>query len=375
MRLVVDLRRAFDSGLGTYIRHVVPATLAQLPGVHTTGLIAPGTQEQHRQYFGQTSVSWAPMTATPLSLAEQWALRDACASPSVFWATTLSHALFAKQRLVATVHDVAQLAESSAAMFSPAVRVASRLYFESLRQRAMLLLFNSQFTAHEFARYVGTSHATCVVTPLGVDSARWQGDGDTTADLARAKTAGAPYFLWLGNLRPHKNLPTLIAALALTAQVLPHHLLVVGRASAGGAPELSIPPLPSALLGRVHILGEVAGNALPALMRGAQALVLPSLYEGFGLTVLEAFAANCLVVASRSGALPEVGGDAAFYFDAKDPQALADQLLAVVRLSSGERALRIASGLKRAHALPWQLTAKLTADALRKTLGSEGPHL
>ena len=75
MKLVVDLRRAFDSGLGTYIRQVVPRTLALLEGLPVLGLIGVGDEERHRAYLGTLTLGLAPVAAAPLSVAEQWALR------------------------------------------------------------------------------------------------------------------------------------------------------------------------------------------------------------------------------------------------------------------------------------------------------------
>jgi glycosyltransferase involved in cell wall biosynthesis len=376
MKLVIDLRRAFDSGLGTYIRHVVPASVAQLRGIRAVGLIAPGDEARHASYWGSVNVSFQPITAAPLSLAEQWALRRACPAEAVFWATTLSHALWSPRRLVATVHDVAQLALPSAAGISVPVRLASRLFFSSLRRSAELLMFNSHFTASEFKRYVGNPQVQTAVTPLGVDRAQWQfakGSRRSAQPVSAAwsaRTGGAPYFLWLGNLRPHKNLPLLLRAFEAVASALPHHLLVVGRAPQGHAAEAWVQQVDPPFRTRVHVLGEVAAEELPALMHQASALVMPSQYEGFGLPVLEAFAAGCPVLASRIGALLEVGGEAAQYFDASDHHALAKLLLEIAAWSEADRAAWVDAGLSRAQLQPWHKTAQLTAVALQAVLDS-----
>jgi glycosyltransferase involved in cell wall biosynthesis len=389
MKLVIDLRRAFESGLGTYIRHVVPASVSLLTNgllvnsgagrrdVQAIGLIAPGDEDRHHQYWGDVPVRFETLRAAPLSLKEQWALRRACPDDAVFWATTLSHALWAPQRLVATVHDVAQLALPASAGVGPGLRWASRRFFSNLQQRAELLLFNSHFTASEFKRYVGEAGASSLVTPLGVDRGYWQAPGvvpgvpqpDPVAGSASgAGLAGAPYFLWLGNLRPHKNLPLLLKAFEQVLALVPQHLLVVGRAPAGRPPALSPTALPKTLTGRVHFLGEVDSQRLPGLMQQASALVMPSLYEGFGLPVLEALAASCLVLAADIGALREVGADAASYFDPHDASALSQLLLTVANMPQAQRARHVQLGLARARALPWQQTAALTAGAIQTVL-------
>jgi glycosyltransferase involved in cell wall biosynthesis len=377
VNLVIDLRRAFDSGLGTYIRHVVPASVAQLHGVQATGLIAPGDEDKHQIYWGSTPVAFQPITAAPLGLAEQWLLRGVCPPGAVFWATTLSHALFSTQRLLATVHDVAQLALPASAGISPAVRAASRVYLSSLRRRAELLLFNSNTTATEFERYVGSTRAAAVITPLGVDLDAWRPQSAWVPSAAASVTGGAPYFLWLGNLRPHKNLPLLLQAFEEVATSSPHHLLVVGRARDGLSPARSLDRLPAPLRARVHGLGEAQPEALPSLMQQACALVMPSLYEGFGLPMLEAFAAGCVVIASDIAAHREVAGQAvtqtALFFDPLDPHALAQKLLQVAQESAASRLARVNAGLARARALSWRSTATLTAQALQAAIGAEPP--
>jgi glycosyltransferase involved in cell wall biosynthesis len=368
MKLVIDLRRAFDSGLGTYIRHVVPASVARLQGITAVGLIAPGDEDKHRSYWGPVAVTFQPIAAAPLTISEQWALRSACPPQAVFWATTLSHAMLAPQRLVATVHDVAQLALPRSAGIGATVRLASRAFLASLRRRAELLMFNSDFTAAEFQRCVGSPVCDCVVTPLGVDMIEWQASSGPVHASLFARTGGAPYFLWLGNLRPHKNLGLLLKAFEEVSPELAHHLVVVGRAPANGEAESCLAGLPAPVRARVHVMGELGAELLPQLMHNACALVVPSLYEGFGLPVLEAFAAGCLVLASDIGALREVGTHAALYFDPMDQASLAQQLLHAAHMPAAEKAARLAAGLSRAKFMSWQQTATLTATALQAVL-------
>jgi alpha-1,3-rhamnosyl/mannosyltransferase len=109
--------------------------------------------------------------------------------------------------------------------------------------------------------------------------------------------------------------------------------------------------------GRVRFLGHVPGGAIPALYRRAEALVFPSLYEGFGAPPLEAMACGCVVAASTGGALPEVCGDAAVLFDPRDTAAMAAGIDAVL----SDRALRVrlrAAGLERVRIHSWDETVE-----------------
>ena len=358
--LVVDLRRAFDSGLGTYIRGVVPGTLVRLGGVAAAGLIAPGDEARHRAYMGRASIDLVPCQAEPLGLAEQIELRRLVPPGALFWATTLAHPLSGRMRIAATVHDVIQLARPAKAA-GATVRWASRAYFQNLRRHAALLMFNSAFTAAEFQRVVGAPAGPAVVVPLGIDAAGW-GKAPTAAKRAR------PYFLFIGNLREHKNLATLLDAFALVRDEIAHELLVIGRTTGFRSGDDATAARLAQSPDRVVLLGEVPDAELRQTLAGAAALVMPSFYEGFGLPVLEAMAAGCPVLCARAASLPEVAGNAATYFDPQQPETLALALRTAAVWTPAERKTWQARGRERAAAFDIQLTTQRTASALRPLL-------
>lgn len=179
-----------------------------------------------------------------------------------------------------------------------------------------------------------------------------------------AEPPEGPYLLAAGDLRPRKNLVRLVEAFRrLHAEGIPHRLLLAGEdilrrgaqlvEAAGGAP--------------VELTGRVSDEELDALMRGADALVFPSLYEGFGLVVLEAMARGCPVVCSNATALPETGGDAVRYFDPLDTDSMADAIHTVVR----DRTLRenlSRTGRARAATFTWEAVADQTAAVYRELI-------
>jgi len=160
-----------------------------------------------------------------------------------------------------------------------------------------------------------------------------------------------PYFLFVGTLEPRKNLRRLVEAWREVYKSHAVDLVLAGRARADFGPIPSEPGL--------RIAGPVAEADLPALYSGALAVVYPSLYEGFGLPVLEAMQCGALVVASRDPAILEVTCEAAVHFEATEVRQLAEALLAIARAPQDFSAVR-ARGLERARTFSWQRTAELT---------------
>ena len=178
-----------------------------------------------------------------------------------------------------------------------------------------------------------------------------------------APPPGGPYLLAVGDLRAKKNHERLVRAWrTLRADGLAHRLLLAGadagegprlRAAAGGEP--------------LEITGYVDDAQLDALMRGADLLVHPSLYEGFGLVVVEAMARGVPVVAARTTALPEAGGDAALYADPLDVEDLAESIRTVLE-DAERRTSMVAAGRARAAQLSWERTARETAAVYQELL-------
>ena len=172
-----------------------------------------------------------------------------------------------------------------------------------------------------------------------------------------------PYLLAVGDLRRKKNLVRLARAFArLHRDGIPHRLVLAGldtgegpaiRAAATGAP--------------VEITGYVDDSRLDALIRGADLLVYPSLYEGFGLVIVEAMARGCPVAAADATALPEAAGGAAALFDPLDEGDMATTIRRV--LEDPELRRRMAErGRARAAELSWERTAEQTAAVYRELL-------
>jgi glycosyltransferase involved in cell wall biosynthesis len=162
-----------------------------------------------------------------------------------------------------------------------------------------------------------------------------------------------PFFLFVGTLEPRKNISGLIDAWREVRQTHNIDLVIAGRTRADFPPLAAEPGL--------RVLGPVPDEDLPELYSAARAVVYPSLYEGFGLPVLEAMQCGALVVTSRDPAIMEVAGDAALFVDARDTGELAATLASIAEAPHNFAPLR-ERALRRAKQFSWRLTAELTQE-------------
>jgi glycosyltransferase involved in cell wall biosynthesis len=364
--LVIDVRKMFDSGIGTYVRNVVPRVVHRF-GDYRVSLIGQRTQlSSQMETLHLENVQWLAAAAKPFTALEQRELRSFLGESSTFWATSLAHPLFTGRHLIATVHDVAQLALPNDLGGSALVRSIALQYFRSLRQRASLLLCVSEFTRSELERKVGVRpHTDVKVTPLGVDNS-WFLDSPS----ARPTELPARYFVVVGNLKPHKNLHRVLQAFRSVMDELPQDLVIIGKHEGFRTADPGILASIRSLGDRVHFLGSVHDVALKPTMASAEALVFASLYEGFGLPALEAAAAGCIVVTSRTGATPQICERSGIFIDPESVDSIRSALKEVNYMTSTERQARTQLARTRASEFTWDRTADLTTEAIHSAFGS-----
>jgi glycosyltransferase involved in cell wall biosynthesis len=212
---------------------------------------------------------------------------------------------------------------------------------------ARTFIANSQFTVTEVERFLGVDAARQTVTYLAVER-----DVFAPAGEAAALPDGRPYVLFAGAAEPRKNLATLLAAHRLAFPDDAVALVVAGGAPPAGA--------------RVHALGALEPAELARWYRGARAVAVPSLYEGFGFPLLEAMACGTPAIASRATSLVEVGGDGCRWID--DPLDVAAWSAALAQVAGDEplRARLRAAGIARAATFSWDRCAEDTLNVLRR---------
>lgn len=280
---------------------------------------------------------------------------------------------------VTTVHDIGALVHPE--WYTPQVVERQREMSRRSAGRADALITVSEFTRREFLRLFEIDRGRIHVVPNGVSSDfRPLPRARARALLERAGVT-APYLLFVGTRERRKNLPGLIEIFARVAEEVPElELQVVGMrpwAEARGVTgveawtgkELEERVRELGLADRIRFPGKVPLQLLRAFYSGARAFVYASLYEGFGLPVLEAMACGSAVVAADRSAVPEVVGDAGLLADPEDPDAFASEVLRVLSDDDLTASLR-ERGVRRAAEFGWDRTARRTLEVYRKVSGA-----
>jgi glycosyltransferase involved in cell wall biosynthesis len=355
--IVIDLRMISSSGIGTYCRNVVPRVMALCPEYHYL-LIGQQKELAGVGIFPSERVAIRESHARIFSPQEQMALfKPSRFGQPLFWATQFNIPFFSSGRLLVTIYDVMHLAQPHLAGGRHKVAVI-RFFLWMTKLRAASIITISEFTRQEIIKYTGIRGELINAIHLGVDQFWSSVDGPSPP---RAR----PYFLFVGNVKPHKNIAGLLRAFEQLMPVLDHELLIVGRREGFVTGDAQVGALAERLGPLVSFTGYISDSELRQLIAGATALVLPSFYEGFGLPPLEAMAVGCPTIVSQVASLPEVCGTASLYCDPLDPQSIARQMARVAK-EPGLREQIVAAGKAHAAKFQWEATARAHVKILQK---------
>jgi glycosyltransferase involved in cell wall biosynthesis len=261
---------------------------------------------------------------------------------------------------VTVVHDLLPLR-------CPAEYPRQQYYFRYLvpavLRHSHAVIVSSENTRRDLMEFYRLPPDKLHVVLLGYDAVRFS--PATTAVPSRA----TPYALFVGNVMPHKNLLRLVDAFAEAAVGIPASLVIRGWGRPAHVAALQDRIATRGLADRVDWRPYAAEHELPDLYRQARMLLLPSLYEGFGLTALEAMACGTPVIVSNRSSLPEVVGDAGIFVDPEDRASIA---AAIRRLFTDDALVKThaARGLARARLFSWEKTGRGVQEVLRQTVAA-----
>ncbi len=356
--------RAFSSpaaGIRRYVRGLVEglATLDDAPAVVALGgdraAIPAGVGYVAASASLPTNLGWS-LLGLPLAARR--------AGVDVVHAPAYTAPLWGDTPVVLTIHDVTYARRPE---WYPYRRdVVRRLFYRRSALAASVVVTDSHFSAAEIREAYGLPPSRIVVIPLGVDgSFTAAGEADASCDLPA--DVDGPFLLHVGDLHERRNLPVVLDAVLEARRqfgALPALSLVLAGVDRGVGDALSAIAERAGAPEALVRLGSVGEAQLRVLYRCAIALVYPSMYEGFGLPVLEAMACGTPVIASNAASIPEVIGDAGILLPPRDIAAWTDAIVRLVN-DEQERARLREAGRARAATFTWARTARMTLDVYR----------
>ena len=243
----------------------------------------------------------------------------------------------------------------------------SRKRYPASCRDATKIITLSEFSRSTMADRYGIPLEKIHVIPLAVGGEFYLSQDDLALDAVKAKyDLPSEYAFYPANTWPHKNHPILLKALHLLGVKHGRRLKCVFTGVARGGHDAFLKAAEEYdLTGQIHLLGYVEKRDMPLLYRGARFLVFPSLFEGFGLPLLEAMASDCPVLCSNVASIPEVVGDAALFFDPHDPEAIADTMHRILTDEELRRRL-VHAGRERSRYFSWERTARETLKVLEE---------
>jgi glycosyltransferase involved in cell wall biosynthesis len=360
-------------GMEVVARELIPALVDVAPaGTRFTAFI-------NREASGVGGGPWGelvPAVTVPVNARNrvQWVLGEQALLPrlaarahvDVLHSLASTAPAWGRFRRVVTVHDLiyARFPDAHAGIRDLGMRALVPVAV----RRSDRVMADSQSTRDDLVELLGVAPARIDVVPLGLGTVRREQPLPEHGVRERLRLGERPVVLALSAKRPHKNLLALIGALA--------------RLPAAERPVLVLPGYPTAheadLRERSRALGIeedvrfpawVSAEELEGLWALARVFVFPSLYEGFGLPVLEAMARGVPVACSNASSLPEVAGDAALLFDPHDEAAIAQALQRLLSDRDLAEQLR-ALGLQRVREFTWERTARLTLESYARALAA-----
>jgi glycosyltransferase involved in cell wall biosynthesis len=377
MRIVIDALalQVRSAGIAVYTEQLARALAVARPDLELTlfGWPAPGMGNATADDGSwPANVRWqrallyplimgAPLIQLPRLLPLEASVRGA----HLFHATNYTTPSTRSTPVVLTVHDLALLRFPE--LGTPALRrLVGRVGRNAAAAR--LIIADSEATARDLRELLAIPSAKIRVVHCGCAAQFRPVTAPDCEPVLRRHGISTPYLLHLGTLEPRKNLVRLLGAyrqvLRSQSDVPP---LVLAGAPGWGATAVRRALDELQLRDRVHLTGAVPTRDLPALYSAAVAMVFPSLYEGFGLPVLEAMACGTPVVSSTGGSLPELAADAALYVEPSDEAAIADAIATVLRDASVRGELRV-RGMARARQFTWARCAERTAAVYDEAL-------
>lgn len=317
--ITVDARMINSSGIGTVIKNILKRMIV-LKFEWNFFILGNLLELKEYDFLKHNNVKLISCEAPIYSIKEQIELiKKIPKETDIMWSPHYNIPIFYKGKLIVTVHDVFHLAMPQ---FVKGIhkQLYAKFMFHMIKYKADKIICVSNFTASELEKYVGIDQNSIKVIYNGIDK-EW-------FNVKMEKSVyNKPYLLYVGNVKPHKNLINLVKAFSLIKDKVPHNLIIVGKKTGFITADKEIDRVVNILSDCVIFTGHVNDFLLKQYYKGADLFIFPSFYEGFGLPPLEALAVGKNVICSDIPVLREVCKDMVDYFDPSDIKDICNKIL------------------------------------------------
>jgi glycosyltransferase involved in cell wall biosynthesis len=360
MKLTLDARLIGGSGIGVYIQNLV-----KNPLLHRFDL----ELLVHHEHIAFAK-NICPQAKVKEYNAGIYSIKELIASPlktlntNIFWSPHYNIPVlnFASDLKITTIHDVYHLA------YSDTLSIKQKLYGETMIRRAVnysdLVYTVSNFSKSEIIKKIKCDPDKINVVYNGIDFSRFIKVFSRKEGQAIFNKYSLPelYVLFVGNVKPHKNLKTALLGFKYYCQSSPStnlKFVIAGKKDGfiTGDEEVKKMIEEPFFKEKVQFTGWISDEDLPLIYQKASLFIFPSIYEGFGFPSLEAMAAGCPVISSNSACMPEIYDDAALYFYPLDKKGIGERIHEVLH-NSEIRAELVKKGLKKAQEYSWDEAVK-----------------
>lgn len=367
-KLVIDARMINHSGIGIYLQNLIPI----LKDHFLITLL--GNPPDLNKFSWSNNVKIVRDVLPIYSIKEQLGLPIKIKKTDIFWSPHYNTPVFPvrSKRRVTTIHDLNHIA------LARYLSLNQKLYARFMMKRAVSIsdriITVSKFSRNEIVKYTEVSEKKIRVIYNGVNGDYFKPATEENIRLKVKKKYNLPgkYILYVGNVKPHKNLKSLLKAYekVIQSNIKDYHLVIVGKKMGYITADkeiFNILDQNSIFKGKVFFTDFVENKDLPVIYTLASLFVFPSLYEGFGFPPLESMACGCPVIAANVTSLPEVCGDAACYVNPFDVDDIAQKMINIL-FNENLRIKLIDKGFKRARQFKWEKSTKKHVELFEEVL-------
>lgn len=352
-KLAIDVRMLNSSGIGTYLKNIVPSLLECDLNIE---LIGNHKEIAELKWNEKPNVNVIDCNYKIYSLKEQFLMSKLIPNDiDLLWVPHFNAPVNYRKKMLVTIHDMFHFSMSS--FLSMPKKLYAKYLMLNVAKKAEKIITVSSFSESEIRRHLG-ENLNITYIHNGVSS-EWSKHNT----MFKGKR---PYIIYVGNVKPHKNLGTLLKAFNRIEGLSEHDLYIVGKREGFLTEDNTIDGI-EINQERVKFTGYLSDLEVKDYVRGADVLIIPSLYEGFGLPPLEAMACRTPVISSNVASLPEICGEAAIYFNPTDEEQLAKKILELLSNKCMQEEL-IALGLERVNQFNWNKSREAHKKIIKELL-------